>query len=183
MAVSTVSIPLSLPLFLSMFLTWAFGIISFGMCISSYRGLNGTLKKDGADVGEVFSTDGVITAITGCIFAISWMVLFLMYTSPSLVMKSLKALSGVYWFFVIWLFATLIPYTQYIRKDSPTYADGSGTWPEAYKSFDYLVWISVFGWICWFFTLVTACLLPVAASKAQSYYTRRAYEEKAVPQA
>ena len=74
-----VSIPLALPLLLAMFLTWSFEIITFGMCtsrpsspptpiltsiypgINSYRGLNGTLKKDGADVG------GMCPASSSCV--------------------------------------------------------------------------------------------------------------------
>ncbi|KAL1669922.1 hypothetical protein GGF50DRAFT_122932 [Schizophyllum commune] len=175
-----VSIPLALPLLLAMFLTWSFEIITFGMCINSYRGLNGSLKKDGADVGDVFSTDGVITAVSGLTFCLTWLVLFMMYASPMRVVRSFKVLAGVYWFLTLFLFATLIPYTQYIRKDRPQWYDGRNEeWPKAYKDYDYLVWISIFGWIGWFFTFITACLLPAAASASQGYYTRRAYEEKA----
>ncbi|KAJ7779162.1 hypothetical protein B0H16DRAFT_1878730 [Mycena metata] len=192
------AIPLKFPRLISLFLAWAWSLISLAVGINAFVKSNrdksrilsevSSLATISINTNDIFQAGVVVTVISAVI-----MVLCIIYIG--LLVVDANARSGIstrtlplqYFslgFFAIWLFATEIPVSLFVSTRSAKVSaaiDGLSL-PNnvikgieralgtkiAYKDFSYLKLIAILPWFAFLFTVCAAVVSFLASSRAGS---------------
>ncbi|KXN81941.1 hypothetical protein AN958_03382 [Leucoagaricus sp. SymC.cos] len=194
MAGSTNSEPLWLPRLGALAMTWAWSIIAFGTAINAVvkskhdkdrvRSLAPRGSTVDIDDNDVFQTGAVITAICIVLFVITsiYIVILLLRPASFSRRRTIAIQGGILAFFATWLFATLVPYTHFVRTRSAVTRVTIGGVPlsqtvidnlerqfgitPVYKRIGYLRLVAILPWITLLFTIISSVLLYMAASRS-----------------
>ncbi|KAI0795002.1 hypothetical protein C8Q75DRAFT_730833 [Abortiporus biennis] len=168
----------------SLFLTLAFGAIGTGVGINALVKSNNDkdLVRNNAPAGatvtintdDIFDSGAVMTVVCGLI-TLATLVFFplvLISRSPKLSNFTLPLQTGIYSFLSIWLFATLIPVTDFFANRQATVTAFVGTIPlpasivqaaeeslgvtPVYHKIDYLRLAAILPWFTLLFSTITS---------------------------
>ncbi|KAL4252235.1 hypothetical protein ABKN59_005523 [Abortiporus biennis] len=147
----------------SLFLTLAFGAIGTGVGINALVKSNNDkdLVRNNAPAGatvtintdDIFDSGAVMTVVCGLI-TLATLVFFplvLISRSPKLSNLTLPLQTGIYSFLSIWLFATLIPVTDFFANRQATV-----TAFVVYHKIDYLRLAAILPWFTLLFSTITS---------------------------
>lgn len=112
----------------SLLLSFAFGVIGMGVGINALvkfnhqkRQLKGAAPAGATvniDASDVLDSGYVLTVVCGLIALSSAIFLFPIFLAPALAGRTLKLQGGVLGFLSVWLFATLVPFTDFFANHS-----------------------------------------------------------------
>ncbi|KAG6872208.1 hypothetical protein C0995_011971 [Termitomyces sp. Mi166 len=171
-------------------MTWAWGVIAGSV------GLNALIKSNqeksrlrrlvpagttvNIDDHDVFSSGAVVTTVGALIAVLCAIFIFMQISTRHLAARSLRIQSFLLAFCSAWLFATLVPFTDFFAKRSAkvTAFLGGQQLPDAlvkqaenafgatsiYRHLSYLRLLAILPWITLIFTIITSVVLFISGS-------------------
>ncbi|KAJ6598189.1 hypothetical protein DFH09DRAFT_1356521 [Mycena vulgaris] len=192
-------IPFKFARLVSLFLAWAFAVISLGVGINAFVKSNQDKSEIrdqvpppttvSIDTNDVFQSGVVVTTISALIVVLCTLFLGLLFLDSSrrsgLSTRTLVLQYLTLGFLVVWLFATQIPLTLFVATRSvkvEAFIDGIKL-PDKfvttieralgaktkYSSYDYLKLLAILPWFTLFFTFIAVVVTFVASLHARRH--------------
>ncbi|KAG6836290.1 hypothetical protein H0H93_009430 [Arthromyces matolae] len=197
---SSSNVPLRGAIFASLFMTFAFGVISGSV------GLNSLIKSNQAkshfkktfsiavvdiNTNDIFNSAVVLTTVTAVIALLSLIYAFIHICARPLALRSLRVQAFIFAFCATWLFATQIPYCVFFANNSAKIsatvagipvppsvikaAEEQSGGTSVYRHISYLRLVAIIPWFTWLFTVIATVVLFIAASKAKRIGTTSSF--------
>ncbi|KAJ7234755.1 hypothetical protein B0H12DRAFT_1327617 [Mycena haematopus] len=184
-------IPFKFPRIITLFLAWAWSIISLAVGINAFIKSNrdkNRLKNQvpppatiSINTNDVFRAGVVVTVISGLILVLTTVYIVLTVTISARTLR-LQYISLA--FLAVWLFAAQIPVSLFVATRSAKVSAFIDGFPisdgvlqtieqaigakTAYKDFNYLKLVAILPWFTFLFTLAAAIVIFLASSRSRS---------------
>ncbi|EKM48786.1 uncharacterized protein PHACADRAFT_266141 [Phanerochaete carnosa HHB-10118-sp] len=178
----------------SLFLSFAFGVVGLGVGINALvkflqekRTLSAAVPAGTVvhiSTGDVLSTGYVVTVACGLIAVASLLFLLPIFLAPALAGRTLKIQGAILTFLSVWLFATLVPFTDFFANKSAQISAsiGSVQIPQStiqgivaslgattrYRDIEYLRLPAILMWFTLLFGVTSAVLSFLDARSART---------------
>ncbi|KAG6864067.1 hypothetical protein C0991_000419 [Blastosporella zonata] len=200
MSANSTDVPLRNAVLGSLFMAWAWGVISGSVGLnaliksnqekSRFKKLVPPPTKITINTNDVFKSGVVLTTVGALIAVLCSIFLLVLFVSPRLSVRSLRIQSLILAFCATWLFATQVPFTDFFANRSAqvsatiggvklpdsivqTTAQALGS-TSVYNEIGYLRLVAILPWITLLFTVIASAVLFVAGSPARRSSTPRA---------